>query len=85
VFMIYKESLHNILKHAEASEVQINFKITGGNYSLCINDNGKGFDSDINYAGNGLKNMKLRAARISANLNIDNKNGTHLCLSGKIP
>ena len=85
VFMIYKESLHNILKHAEASEVEINFSITGGNYSLCIKDNGKGFDPAKGYSGNGIKNMKLRAARIHAKINMDNNNGCQVCLIGKIP
>ncbi len=84
IFMIYKESLHNILKHADATVVEINFSITGSIYKLCIKDNGKGFDPSIGYSGNGIKNMKLRAARIQANIDIQNQNGTILCLSGKI-
>ena len=85
VFMIYKESLHNILKHTNATAVEINFSIIGGNYKLCIKDNGKGFDTSQGYSGNGIKNMKLRAARIKASIDIENQNGTKLCLSGKIP
>ena len=83
--MIYKESLHNILKHAKAIEAEISLSVTSGNYKLCIKDNSKGFDSITDYSGNGLKNMKLRAARIHANIDIENKNGTRLCLSVKIP
>lgn len=85
VFMIFKECLHNILKHAQASEVQITFTSTSGNFRLCINDNGKGFDSTTSYSGNGIKNMKLRASRIHAAITIENNNGTQLCLTGRIP
>ena len=85
VFLIFKECLHNILKHADATEVYVTFSLTGRYYSLCVRDNGKGFDTSAGFSGNGIKNMKLRAERIQCTIKISNKDGTELCLNGKLP
>jgi len=85
VFLIFKEAIHNILKHANATEVRIEFLITGGQYKLCIHDNGKGFNLESDQRGNGIKNMNLRAKAIKSDIEIKNVNGVKLCLIGKIP
>jgi PAS domain S-box-containing protein len=43
LFRIYQESLHNILRHAQAKTVGINFKLTGDKAVLEIQDDGTGF------------------------------------------
>lgn len=61
VFLVIKEALHNVLKHAEANKVDINISIAGSDIRIDIRDNGKGFAEEARKkAGNGLLNMQKR-------------------------
>jgi len=70
LFLMYKEVLNNIVRHAEAGEVDIHLETRRGRLMLRITDDGKGFDSlDENFReGNGLKNLRQRAQSLGANL-----------------
>ncbi|MFI5133470.1 MAG: two-component regulator propeller domain-containing protein [Chitinophagales bacterium] len=60
IFLTVKESLHNIVKHAEAKKVEIRF-IVDKKLSVIIHDNGKGFSGTRNSnGGNGLRNLQKR-------------------------
>ncbi len=62
ILMIYKEGMNNILKHACATEVSILFACSAeGEFRFSWSDNGKGFRSEKESSGNGLKNMLRRA------------------------
>ena len=43
LFMVVKEALHNVLKHAHASEVRLSLKLHEGLLELRVEDNGRGF------------------------------------------
>ena len=76
IYLTVKEALHNVVKHAQASEVIIKIDI---NHSLNIDikDNGTGFDnSGIRPFSNGLSNMKSRIKEIGGMFEIKNGNGT---------
>ena len=75
VFLTVKESLHNIIKHAQASQVHINISINK-NLVININDNGIGFTATAKSDGNGLKNMKKRVESVGGQLAITGLNGT---------
>ena len=60
LYLIFKETINNTLKYAQATQVKIGIKKTDGNFEMAISDNGKGFDSSKESEGNGLKNMKRR-------------------------
>lgn len=61
VYMIYRETINNIIKHAEATEVNIIINPDIDGFSIEISDNGKGFDDTQKYEGNGLLNFQRRA------------------------
>lgn len=85
VFLVIKESLNNILKHADATEVNIVLTRVEDGLTLYIQDNGKGIDLEkIRQFGNGLKNMKKRMQDVNIEFNIENKNGTLVTLHRKI-
>jgi signal transduction histidine kinase len=82
IFLTVKETLNNILKHAEATKVHIEFRPREDLLILMIHDNGKGIDLDnIRVFGNGLKNMKKRMESIGCNFNIENNSGTLVTLN----
>ncbi|HOY07131.1 MAG TPA: histidine kinase [Saprospiraceae bacterium] len=61
IFLVVKETLHNTLKHAHASQVDIQFSLQHEMLEINIQDNGRGFDAAaIGNAGNGLHNMEKR-------------------------
>jgi signal transduction histidine kinase len=69
LFMIVKEILQNIVKHAFANHVVLFISIDD-NLTIKFVDDGKGFNSNSEYKGNGLKNLQSRCALIEANLEI---------------
>jgi signal transduction histidine kinase len=87
LLLIYKEMLHNIIKHAQARHIDISITKTDGLLTLKLTDDGKGFDPSAVQNGNGLQNMQARAAEISGRVEIVSQNGhgTVVTLSVKIP
>ena len=78
IYLTVKESLHNIVKHAEATEVFININITNC-LGIQIKDNGVGIDSTQDKSfGNGLLNMNARIRELKGRFEIINKNGTEI-------
>ena len=71
LFLMFKEALANAAKYSEATEVHIDLERENNLLRLNISDNGKGFDANLEHKGNGLKNMRSRAARLNANLSIN--------------
>lgn len=67
LFRILQEVLNNIIKHAQATEINIRVDYEDGCLKLAVSDNGIGFDiADLTQheAGMGLQNIKKRAAII---------------------
>lgn len=74
-FLIYKESLANIMKHAKASSVEIQLSEKAGEWVLSIRDDGAGFDPNTASKGNGLRNLRRRAAKLNGTLEIESQPG----------
>lgn len=83
---LFKEALHNILKHAQATEVRIMVRRWEDQFQFSVADNGRGFDEPATPSGNGLKNMRRRAADIGGRLEIASRrgDGTTLTLTAPI-
>ena len=86
LFLAYKEAIHNILKHAEATKVRVECQKQHGNLWVTITDNGKGFDLEVTRnKGNGLQNFQKRMAEISGAIQIESKIGAGSKLTFVIP
>jgi signal transduction histidine kinase len=61
-----KESLHNIAKHAQATEVWLRLKLAPGTITLILEDNGRGFqpNADATPGADGLGNLRDRMEEI---------------------
>ncbi len=64
VFRIVQEGLGNARKHAEARHVDVSIIQEGDRRIVRVTDDGAGFESGDPGAGQGLKNMRARAAAI---------------------
>lgn len=85
VFLVVKEALNNILKHAKATDVSITLIRVEDGLTLYIQDNGIGINMEkLRQFGNGLKNMKKRMIDIDIEFSIENKNGTLITMHRKV-
>lgn len=75
VFRILQELLANIIKHAQASEVTIQFSEDDNELNLMVEDNGKGFDTKTLNFGFGLTNIEHRIENLNGNLVVDSSPG----------
>ncbi|MDO5968583.1 sensor histidine kinase [Flavivirga aquimarina] len=73
IYRIIQESLHNIYKHANATQVNISFKLKNNVICLTMRDNGSGYDVNKAKTGIGLKNMRSRINDINGSINIDSE------------
>jgi signal transduction histidine kinase len=80
LFLVIKESLNNIVKHANASTAKIEVKIEDKVLFIKIVDNGLGFKVDSNGSGNGLKNMESRILAIGGKWKTLEKDGFEINL-----
>ncbi|MGE3073104.1 MAG: GAF domain-containing protein [Dehalococcoidia bacterium] len=86
LYRIAQESLHNIAKHAEATEVTLSLATDGSNVTLFVRDNGKGFDVDGDFPGHlGLRTMRERTERIGGRYEIVSELGAGTLVTVTVP
>lgn len=69
-FLLFKEAVNNLAKYAQCRNAAIDISIHGNRLFMRIEDDGVGFDVNQADSGNGLTNMRKRAANIGGNLKI---------------
>lgn len=76
LFLAIKESLNNIARHANATEVSVRILATDDSLSVVIEDNGRGFNGEIKGNGaDGLENMRRRITEIGGQFQIKSEPG----------
>jgi signal transduction histidine kinase len=83
---IVLEAVANALKHSGATRVRISAQAApGGGVEIRVEDDGRGFDASSPAAGLGLTNMRARASRIGAKLDISSRAGDGTVARLQIP
>ena len=81
VFLIFKESVNNLVRHSGGSRAAIELQIEGAYLTLRIRDNGSGFDCAQPVDGNGLRNLQRRAKTLGADFSLTSSpHGTTILL-----
>jgi signal transduction histidine kinase/ligand-binding sensor domain-containing protein len=85
LFLAFKETLNNVVKHAQATEVWLRLRIGPKTFTLIVEDNGRGIAaadegaSDIRAhrlaSGSGLANLKNRLAAVGGRCEIHSQPG----------
>ncbi len=70
VLLISKEALHNVAKHAQATEAVVAIRVDDGILTLSIEDNGRGLSPASDRRGFGLASMRRRAALVGGSCEI---------------
>jgi signal transduction histidine kinase len=86
IYWVAREALHNIVKHAKASRIDLRLDCDLRSIWLEIRDNGLGFDPDGDFKGHlGLGNMRHRAARLGGSVDIESAPGAGTVVRVKVP
>ena len=91
LFLAAKEALHNIVKHAQAGQVWLRLKLEPGMVLLLIEDDGKGWDTEILSAtsragaGSGLVNMQERLEQLGGRFAQESKPGSGTIVRLELP
>jgi signal transduction histidine kinase len=75
MFRVALEAIANVLRHSQATVIELTMDSASSGVSLVIEDNGRGFDPDPGKFGFGLQTMKRRCETVEARLTIESKPG----------
>ena len=86
-YRVVQEALSNVIKHAEASTVNVSMRRDPERHALeiTVEDDGRGFDGSVPTAGVGLVGMRERVAAFGGRLDIQASATTGTRVSAWIP
>ena len=84
-YRILQEALANVLKHAQASGVQVSVGFEDSTVRLAVQDNGVGFDPENVSSGFGLDNMTRRADDLGGTFEVEAAQGKGTRVSITLP
>ncbi|MGH9162757.1 MAG: ATP-binding protein [Vicinamibacteraceae bacterium] len=85
VFLIFKEAVNNVVRHAEATAVQVNLHVRRHTLDLTVADNGNGLTGADPSRGLGLRSMPERAKRLRGHIDITSPDGVGTRVSLTVP
>ena len=85
IYRIIQESMQNIYKHAEATEVKISIDSKNNVILISIADDGKGFDVNKSKKGIGLKNINSRVEDLGGTVDFESEIGSGTVITINIP
>jgi signal transduction histidine kinase len=86
IFRIAQEALHNVIKHAHATQIDLQLDQTNGMLILDVKDNGRGFEISNAYPGHlGLRSMQERVDQAKGSIEIQSSPGQGTTIKVQIP
>lgn len=76
------ELVNNAVKHSQASDINVQIIQQSDRISINVQDNGKGFDTNEEFKGTGLQNLKNRIDSVNGSIDIlsSKENGTEITI-----
>jgi signal transduction histidine kinase len=86
MFLACKEAIHNAIKHATASQLQLRLTIDERNLFIEISDNGMGLPTPLpKQGGNGLLNLQERLSALGGDCSFNSIPGQGTTVSFRVP
>ena len=81
LYLIFKEAITNVVKHTEASQVNVSLNNQGNTFEMSIQNDGLLEKKEYKTTGLGLESMKKRAERIDGQLTISEEENFQITVS----
>ena len=85
VFLIFKETVNNVVKHSCATRAEIDFRIADGQLRLRVSDNGRGFDTNSESEGHGLMSIRERTTALGGKIQVESEPGQGTTTNLRVP
>jgi signal transduction histidine kinase len=85
VFLIFKETVNNLVKHSNSTRAQIDFRIADGQLLLRVGDNGQGFNPNDESEGHGLMSIRERTAALGGTIAVTSERGKGTTTDLRVP
>jgi signal transduction histidine kinase len=86
LYRIAQEALHNTVKHAQATTIELRLSCDDQGIALEIRDDGRGFDQAASFPGHlGLRSMPERAASAGGTVKIESAPGVGTIILARFP
>jgi len=85
LFSIFQELITNTMKHANASNVEIQIDFIEDNIFIVYEDNGKGYDIKTTIYGIGITNINNRIHNLSGTIDINSQLGRGTIFNIRLP
>ena len=93
IYLIFKETVNNLVRHSASETAEATFAVEHDDLVITVKDDGKGFDVPANgngangatRGGNGLPNMKRRAAHLGGSYEITSETGKGTTVVLRVP
>lgn len=86
LLLAVKESFNNVVRHSQATEAWLRFKVDAGRLRIAVEDNGRGFNpATAPTGGDGLENLRSRLAGVGGTCRIVSRPGGGTVVELEIP
>jgi signal transduction histidine kinase/ligand-binding sensor domain-containing protein len=85
LYLIFKEAINNIARHAGCSRVDIELRVEGSMLRLDVIDDGCGLDVRAQHDGEGLASMRRRAERLGGSCAVRTSDGIGTTVDVRVP
>ncbi len=85
LFLAVKEALNNVIRHASATEVELQISQSSDLLQIVVADNGRGFDWNKIQHGNGLANLRERLEALNGKCHIESQAGKGTTVRFSVP
>jgi signal transduction histidine kinase len=75
LFLVFKEAVNNIARHADCTETSIEWRVDSSQFVLAVHDNGRGFDAAAAGRGHGLASMRRRIEALGGRFEVTSTPG----------
>jgi signal transduction histidine kinase len=85
LLMAVKESLNNVVRHAEATELEFRLAVVNDRLEIDIADNGKGIATGADSGGHGLKNLSARLKKLGGQCTVEPRGSRGTIVKIRLP